>query len=273
MQTAVLTRSEIDQFHRDGFVALRGAFAREDANAMEDAWWQELSDLYGIRRDDRSTWFQPARDLRGGKSSPMQTKMHTDRVKGALDDLLGEGGWQWPKTWGRAIVTFPQGGTWDVPGATALWHWDSPVQWHRGGMAAVFAFIFIGTVAPGGGGTSILSGSHRLLSLWEEEMARGARTKDARGEREWLYRKHPWLAGLTGAAPSPADRRGTFMDECVEIGGVTLRVVELTGEPGDMVLCHPTIVHTASPNCGTWPRLMRIGMIGTERLARRLRGE
>jgi len=63
------------------------------------------------------------------------------------------------------------------------------------------------------------------------------------------------------------------MDECVEIGGVTLRVVELTGEPGDMVLCHPTIVHTASPNCGTWPRLMRIGMIGTERLARRLRGE
>jgi ectoine hydroxylase-related dioxygenase (phytanoyl-CoA dioxygenase family) len=35
-------------------------------------------------------------------------------------------------------------------------------------------------------------------------------------------------------------------------------VVELTGEPGDMVFCHPVMVHCAAPNRGTRPRFMRI---------------
>jgi len=37
-----------------------------------------------------------------------------------------------------------------------------------------------------------------------------------------------------------------------------LRVVELTGEPGDMVFCHPLMVHCKAPNRGTRPRFMRI---------------
>jgi hypothetical protein len=258
-----LSETEITQFERDGFVVVRSAFARDDADAMQDAWWRELFDLYGIKRDERSTWHQPLRDLRGGKSSPMQTKIQTARLRGAIDDLLGTGLWQWPKHWGRAIATFPQGGSWDVP--DLLWHWDSPVEWHREGPGGVFAFTFVGAVAPGGGGTSILSGSHRLLRLWEDDMARGVR--DAKAQREWLYRAHPWLAALAGVAPSPADRRRTFMEEGVAIAGIDLRVVELSGAPGDMVLCHPTIVHCVSPNCGTWPRFMRIGTVQTAKFA------
>ena len=272
-----LSKTEIEQFQRDGFVVLMCGFARADANAMEEAWWKELSDLYGIKRDDRSTWFQPARDLRGGKASPMQTKIQTNRVRGAMDDLLGEGAWKWPKHWGRAIATFPKEGVWDVPGhhdrlGPALWHWDSPVAWHRPEMSAVFVFSFVGEVAPGGGGTSILAGSHRLLRLWDAQINDGHRARDAQAQRAWLWRAHPWLAALTGEAASPADRRKAFMEDGAEIEGISVRVVELTGEPGDMVLCHPTIVHTASPNCGTWPRLMRSGTVGTERRASRLRG-
>ena len=236
---------------------------------MQDAWWQELFDLYGIRRDDRSTWQQPARDLRGGKASPMQTKIQTERVRGAIDDLLGAGTWQWPKHWGRAIATFPQGGIWDVPTG---WHWDSPVAWHREGVCAVFAFSFVGAVEPGGGGTSILAGSHRLLWHWEKDLLARPKVMDAKSQREWFYCAHPWLAELSGVAPSPTDRRAVFMADGAEIAGIGLRVVELSGKPGDMVFCHPTIVHSASPNCGTWPRFMRIGMVGTERLAQRLKG-
>ena len=29
-------------------------------------------------------------------------------------------------------------------------------------------------------------------------------------------------------------------------------------EPGDMVFCHPAMVHCRAPNRGTWPRFMRI---------------
>ncbi len=272
-----LSSTNIDQFERDGFVVVKGAFARDDADAMQDAWWRELFDLYGIRRDDRSTWRQPSRDLRGGKSSPMQMKINTARVRSVIDDLLGEDRWKWPKHWGRAIATFPQGGMWDVPGhrdpkGAGLWHWDSPVQWHRDGMSAVFAFTFVGAVPPGGGGTSILSGSHRLLRLWEEKMSQGLRRNGASAQRDWFHRAHPWLEALTGVAPSPTNRRAMFVEDGVEIDGIRLRVVELTGEPGDMVSCHPTIVHCASSNCGTWPRMMRIGSVLTERLVNLRKG-
>jgi hypothetical protein len=63
---------------------------------------------------------------------------------------------------------------------------------------------------------------------------------------------------LTGRAPSPADRVATFMDRDTFVEGVHLRVVELTGEPGDMVFCHPVMVHCRAPNRGTRPRFMRI---------------
>jgi ectoine hydroxylase-related dioxygenase (phytanoyl-CoA dioxygenase family) len=68
---------------------------------------------------------------------------------------------------------------------------------------------------------------------------------------------------LTGKAPSPPDRIAAFMEAGTEIDGVPVRVVELTGEPGDMVFCHPTIVHCASPNHGAQPRFMRIAQITT----------
>jgi ectoine hydroxylase-related dioxygenase (phytanoyl-CoA dioxygenase family) len=48
------------------------------------------------------------------------------------------------------------------------------------------------------------------------------------------------------------------MEVETEVHGIPVRVVELTGEPGDMVFCHPTIVHCVSPNRGAQPRLMRI---------------
>ena len=71
-------------------------------------------------------------------------------------------------------------------------------------------------------------------------------------------RSHPWLMALTEQASSPADRIDAFMDRETIVEGVPLRVVELTGEPGDMVFCHPVMVHCAAPNRGARPRFMRI---------------
>jgi hypothetical protein len=59
---------------------------------------------------------------------------------------------------------------------------------------------------------------------------------------------------LKGHAPSPADRIAAFMDSETIVEGVPLRA----GEPGDMVFCHPVMVHCVAPNRGTRPRFMRI---------------
>ena len=80
---------------------------------------------------------------------------------------------------------------------------------------------------------------------------------------------------MAGFEPSPRDRIESFMHEETDIDGVPVRVVELTGEPGDMVFCHPCVLHCAAPNCGDHPRFMRIAGLMTRqglRLRSRYRG-
>jgi ectoine hydroxylase-related dioxygenase (phytanoyl-CoA dioxygenase family) len=119
----------------------------------------------------------------------------------------------------------------------------------------------------------ILSGSLRLLIRQERRIPASQRRKPGATPWELFHRSHPWLMALTGLAPSPADRIAAFMDTETMVDGVPLRVVELTGEPGDMVFCHPVMVHCAAPNRGTRPRFMRIKQQVLTREGRELRGD
>ena len=251
-----LTSSDIQRFERDGYVVVRQAFSRADALAMERRWWSELEDTHNIRPDDRSSWRQIPGDLKAAKRDPIHARMLTERVRGVFDDLLGKAAWSPPKDWGRSIVTFPEPGAWVVP--TQFWHWDNPSELHLDRPRGLFVVSFIGSVAPRSGGTLILSGSPRLLTQQERRIPEDQRRDPAAKPWDRFHRSHPWLMALTGQAPSPADRIGAFMDRETIIDGVPLRVVELTGEPGDMVFCHPLMVHCAAANRGERPRFMRI---------------
>jgi hypothetical protein len=255
-QPATLTPADFQRFERDGYVVIRQAFPPADAHAMEGHWWSELADAHGIRRGDRSSWHQITGNLKAAKRDPAQASILSERVRGVFDDLLGAGCWSPPKDWGLTAVTFPEPGAWELP--THFWHCDSPCEPHLDRLRGLFVVSFIGPVAPRGGGTLILSGSPRLLIQQERripvDQQRGLGTKPW----ERFRRSHPWLMALTGQAPSPADRAAAFMERETIVEGVPLRVVELTGEPGDMVFCHPVMLHCAAPNRGTWPRFMRI---------------
>jgi hypothetical protein len=255
-QLTALTSADIQRFERDGYVVVRQAFSREDALAMEWQWWRELEDAHNIRPDDRSSWRPITGDLKAAKRDPSQARILTERVHGVLDDLLGQAAWPLPRDWGRPLVTFPEPGPWDVP--TRLWHWDNLSELHLDRPRALFVVSFIGSVEPRGGGTVILSGSPRLLIEQERQLAADQRRVSITRLRDRFHRSHPWLMALTGLAPSPADRIAAFMDGETIVEGVPLRVVELTGEPGDMVFCHPLMVHCVAPNRGTRPRFMRI---------------
>lgn len=251
-----LSAAEIAHFHDHGYVVVRGAFSFDDAQDMQHEWWAELAEVRGIERDDRATWRPILGDLKRPKQSPLEQRIATARVRGVIDDLLGADNWRPPRDWGRALVTFPEPGPWDVP--TGLWHWDSDCDWHVPALNALFVVSFVGSVAPRGGGTLILSGSPRLLMRHEAMLTPQQRRASAGARRDLFYRTHPWLMALAGKAPSPPDRIAAFMEAEMEIDGVPARVVELTGEPGDMVFCHPAIVHSVAPNRGDRPRFMRI---------------
>lgn len=255
-QLTTLTPAGIQRFERDGYVVVRQAFARADGLAMEQQWWRELEETYGIRPDDRSSWRQFPGALKAAKRDPGQAKILTETVRGVFDDLLGKAAWPPPRDWGRPLATFPEPGAWDVP--TRLWHWDNTCEPHLDRMRGLFVVSLIGPVAPRSGGTLILSGSPRLLIQQERQLPTRERRVSIARLRERFHHADPWLMALTGQAPSPADRIAAFMDRETTVEGINLRVVELTGEPGDMVFCHPVMVHCAAPNRGTRPRFMRI---------------
>ena len=255
-QLTTLTSADLQRFERDGYVVVKQAFSPADGLAMERQWWRELEDSHGIRPGDRSSWRPIIGDLKAAKRDPIQAKILTERVRGAFDDLLGKAAWLPPRDWGRPIVTFPEPGAWDVP--ARLWHWDNPCELHLDHPRALFVVSFIGSVAPRGGGTLILSGSPRLLIQQECRIPADQRGGSIAKSRDRFHRSDHWLMALTGQAPSSADRIAAFMDRETIVEGVPLRVVELSGEPGDMVFCHPVMVHCAAPNRGARPRFMRI---------------
>jgi len=47
----------------------------------------------------------------------------------------------------------------------------------------------------------------------------------------------------------------------IDADGHELRVVEATGMPGDITLCHPTIYHSGNMNRSRQVRIMRFSML------------
>lgn len=253
----LLSANEHADFLAHGFVRVSGAFPAAAAVRMQDRLWAELRDEYGIERDDRTTWWQPVRDLRGAKRDPVQSEIAGGRLIGAIDALLGTGCWSLPRTWGRVIITFPDHtrDAWNVP--TDVWHWDTDLRSNATGLQGLVIFLFVSAVAPGGGGTVIVSGSHRLLQQFYASLPVADRARGQSWFRKEFLRWDPWLRDLSGASNGPADRVTHFMAQPREVRGIPVRVVELTGQPGDAILCHPLMLHTTAPNRSTVPRFMR----------------
>jgi len=246
-----LSVEQRERFARDGFVRVEAAFDR--AAEMENRLWQFLA-RRGIERDDPTTWPSgEVRHLQKLLREPVFMPIGGPATTKAIDDLLGAGRWTRPDHWGEFLVTFPEPGRhWMVP---ALWHTDAaytdPLQPPRG----LMVFSFLNRVECHGGGTLVLAGSHRLVARFVAGRPNVAGETSA-ATRRAFYQSHPWLEGLLTAGED--EERHERISAEVDIDGLPARVVELTGDPGDIVLAHPLLAHCVSPNCAREPRFMRI---------------
>lgn len=257
-----MSSEQRSSFESRGFVRVRSAFDPAVAAELSDVMWRELEESFGILREDRATWRQPERDLKWAKTAPAQSKMSSARLLGAVRELLDDDGWGPPAHWGRVLVTFPEpaGTEWTLP--TGPWHWDSELAENTGPLRRLVIFTFFSEVRPRGGGTLIVSGSHRLLEQFHDALSEKERRSDHRSLRRKFLRWDRWIERLDGRQATPGDRVAYFMEEARSVRGVDLRVEELTGSPGDAILCHPLMLHTTAPNCLDLPRLMRIRFPG-----------
>jgi len=258
---AVLTEQQQRDFRLRGFVKLTGAFSSEHAANQCTMIWQELREDYGIFEHDRTTWRQLNKQLRRSRDHPGHNAMVTEQIIDALDSLLGQGEWtrNGKSNWGSLLITFPNAAEWDVPLRT--WHWDSTIPAHRHRVAGIQMFSLLAPMRPGGGATIFVEGMHHILLQYY-----AALPADKRQEKHPLHRKrflnsHPWLRELSGVDHKIKDRRVFFMQQGGIIDGIEVRVLEMTGDPGDVYLLHPLLLHCGAANALDTPRIMRSKMI------------
>jgi len=262
----MLTNQQRDEFDRFGIVRMAGAVAKADAEEMLGIVWDCLRERYHLHRGVPETWPAPISRSDGGveqiggayrfmgthhvPKSVTFEQVGNAAVCGALDDLIGRGNWQRPERWGSLLVTFPESTErWEVPRSN--WHLDFPASRAHSGLAGVRIFTCLASLPAGGSGTVFVAGSHRLVQNLARE-GQHLRSADARMR---LIRAYPWVKALC-SRDEKADRVRRFMTEGTTVDGVKVRVVEMIGEAGDVLLVHPMMLHAPAMNCSSVPRFV-----------------
>lgn len=253
----MLTHEQRKTYQAKGYIRLPAAFDRAAAQSMEDFIWARLAELHGIRRDDPDTWSAAAPwiGLNRFKEDAVFQAVGSPAVCAAIDDLLGRGCWKKPRTWGGFLVKFPDPSHGDWTPSDTFWHVDFHFTHQPGTAFGVRLFSLLTEVVPCGGATLVVSGSHRLVERFVSAMTPAERSERFAVLRDRFNGSHPWLAALTETGADQAQRIQTAMKTAEIVDSVPVRVEELCGEAGDVVILHPWLLHSPSPNSSDRPRL------------------
>lgn len=241
-----------ETFEEWGVVRLDRAFDEDSATRIRDAVARYAQRKTGVSLDDPSTWSQRLQlSWKSMRRNPVfDVLVGNDAVTGALDAIFGAGGWLAPKPGAQVLCNLPQPGPWVLPDA---WHMDCGFERPSWPVPAVKLFAFFGEVGPQGGGTMVLPGTHRVMDRYRQSLPPGT----GGGMRNWRpFVKHdPWLAQLLEGVRRPDGGR-SLVGQVHDVGGVPVEVRELTGKPGDVVITHFHVFHSAAPNVSDRPRRM-----------------
>ncbi|MBS0386177.1 MAG: phytanoyl-CoA dioxygenase family protein [Proteobacteria bacterium] len=249
----------VEHFRVHGWMRITDAFDARAAAAMREVVWRALARL-GVRRENPSTWTnERPTHLKHIRDDPAFSAVGGARVCSAIGALLAVQPHDPPKNWGSPFVAFPSQEGWTLP--THGWHVDANYASQLWPPRGVKSFALFGDVTPRGGGTLILSGSHRLIHKWfvDHPPPPDACSADMRR----LLQAHPYLRALQTEG-EPKQRIARFMNRVEDVAGVPLRVIEHTGSAGEVLLLHPLLMHVASINQSAAPRFLLSGGVTTD---------
>ena len=245
----MITEAQKEAFQHRGLIQLKNFFPAERINRARDVFLQHL-ETQGIR--DKNSWLVdqfPALDdwsasgnmIRELKKHPALVDIPGDEMPQVISELLDGQSVHPTVSYPAILFSMPNTTRWTIPHKG--WHLDMPRIPYPGSPGAQY-FTFLNSVAAQGGGTLIVTGSHRLLNLNKH-----IRSKDVRKG----LKKIPYFRELLSAKVSDPLR---FMDEPQKVDDIELQVVELTGDPGDVYLMDLRVFHCVSPNASQQPRIM-----------------
>ncbi len=252
-----LNERSLEHFRTHGWMRV-AAFGSDAAQHMREAVWQALAAL-GIHRDQKETWtIERPCHLQQLKNDPVFGAVGSAALIKVIDAIFEGRSYEQPKNWGAFFIAFPSAEKWCIPNRG--WHIDANYASWLWPAFGVKTFALLGDVGPCGGGTLILSGSHRLVHKWFQTNPPPPKAKSA--DMRQLLQSHPYVGDLHRAGKLE-DRVSRFLNQTEEVDGIPLRVIEMTGAAGDVFVLHPLILHVAASNNATEPRFLLSGGITT----------
>lgn len=239
------------RFRETGAVRADGAFTSAEATDIREVVWRHIEERSAVRYGRPETWSAASAGSFGLSSLVRRPEFaavtQNPSVRDALRTIFD--GEVWEALGFKVLLTFPEKAAWVMPRG---WHVDFGLERPTWPAFAVKIFAFFDTVEPEGGGTLVMEGSHRLHERFAAETSQDLASPAAHHE---LMHKHKWVERVVrgGRAAHPMRE---LIGEWNDVDGIPLRVTELTGRPGDVVLTHMHVLHSPAPNAGTRPRQM-----------------
>ena len=254
----MLSQEEKESFVKWGFVKIDALIPNEVVDPIREAVLDRLR-RHGFWGEEG--WEAPAdaeaeKKLRNtikeiSRSSKSLRPILTERVLCYARDLVSGDEVEMSPPITQFLFTAPRSyvmnhdgrwnGEWEVP--RSIWHLDIPRS-RSIGPPGPEMFTFLKKVEPKGGGTLLLAGSHRLLNDVDYLSSKGVKRK---------LKRHAYFRELTGKGDGDRSR---FLEEIGDIDNVPVKVVELTGDPGDVYFVDLRLLHSLGANTSAQPRMM-----------------
>lgn len=237
----MLTQHQIATFKIKGLLRLEKFLPIEVVRSTQEFIYQ-LAEKEGAWRG--GSWQLSATSERPKFTKPMHKEelniLETPELLATIDILVNGQKLRDRRYFPALLFTLPQNNPWKMlPG----WHTDAPRQPHTEN-SGVQMFTFLDTVLPRGGGTLVVSGSHRLVNEGKLISSKDITTR--------LKKYDYFQVLLSKKQPNPEK----FLTTAGKADGVDLQVVELHGNPCDVILMDLRVLHTLSTNTANRPRVM-----------------
>ncbi|KAF5377511.1 hypothetical protein D9615_005138 [Tricholomella constricta] len=247
-----LNQEQVEQFLDDGYVVIKNAFTKEQADEWTASIWVRL----GLDPNDKSTWDRERIHLPWHKRVAVAD--FAPRAWDAIQDLLGGADRidEKSSSWGDSFIV--NLGTdelerdnksvdprdldnWHVDGDFFVHYLDSPEQ-------ALLVIPIYSDIEPRGGGTMISPDGIDLIARYLAAHPEGVLPTELS------------FIPSTSTYGNPKDDPG-YWSHLEEIKNCK-RFVEMVGEVGDVVLMHPLMMHSASKNYTRAPRIITNPPVG-----------
>jgi len=215
---------DVEQFMADGFVKIEAAFDRELGLRCQQQLWRAVD----LDPGDPATWTEPLIRVPAMATPEFAASANTEVLTAAFDALVGKAHWRPLRGMGTFVSRFPST---EAP-REAGWHVEAsfydaagPRLSLRSRGRALLMLLLYSDVGRDDAPTAIRVGSHLAVPKVLAQY------------------------GSDGAA---------WMSVCERVVPATenCEIVSVTGNIGDVYLCHPFVVHSGTAHRGTVPRFM-----------------